>query len=135
MELVKWTQEYSVGIKEIDNQHQGLIIIINELFNLMTVGKAKDNLIEIFDHLTDYSKKHFFAEELMMVKYAYNDYQQHKNEHAKFIEKLNGLKSDFANGKVTISLEVLSFLKDWLINHIQISDKKYAPHISKMILL
>ncbi len=48
MEIVKWTDEYSVGITEIDNQHKGLVILINELFVLMTEGKAKDNLNEIF---------------------------------------------------------------------------------------
>jgi len=132
MELVKWTEEYSVGIKEIDNQHKGLIIIINELFTLMTKGKAKDNLSEIFDYLTDYTKKHFFTEETLLYKYAYPDLEKHKIEHSKFIEKLNNLKSDFSKGKITISLEILNFLKDWLLNHIKLSDKKYSIHISKV---
>jgi len=132
MEIVKWTEQYSVGIKEIDNQHKSLIIIINELFTLMSEGKAKDNLNNIFDHLTEYTKKHFLIEETMLYKYAYQDLEQHKLEHAKFIEKLNNLKSDFNQGKVTISLEILNFLKDWLLNHIKISDKKYSVHILKM---
>ncbi len=132
MEIVKWTEEYSVGITEIDNQHKGLVILINELFTLMTEGKAKDNLNEIFEHLTDYTKKHFFSEETMLFKYAYPEFEQHKLEHLKFIEKLNSFKSDFNKGKVTISIEILNFLKDWLLNHIKFSDKKYSEHISKM---
>lgn len=131
MELVKWTDKFSVGIKEIDNQHRGLVIIINELFTYMSDGKAKDKLNEVFDHLTDYTRKHFSTEELMLYKYAYPDIDQHKSEHKKFIEKLENLKSDFSNNKITVSLEVLNFLKDWLINHIQKSDKKYETHIQK----
>lgn len=131
MELIKWTDSYSVGIEEVDNQHKGLVIIINELFSYMSQGKAKENLSDIFDHLTDYTKLHFSVEESMLVKYAYPDYEQHKFEHTKFIDKMNELKSDFQSGKITISLEILSFLKDWLINHIQHTDKKYSEHIKK----
>lgn len=131
MEIIKWTDKYLVGIKEIDNQHKGLVVIINELFNLMSQGKAKDNMNEIFIHLTEYTKKHFYTEELMLIKFAYKDYTQHKKEHKIFIEKLNDLHKEFDNGKVTISIEILNFLKDWLLNHILISDKKYAPFISE----
>lgn len=133
MELIKWTDQYKIDIKEIDNQHHGLVIIINELFTLMSEGKAKDKLNDIFEHLTDYTRKHFSTEELVLYKYAYPDLEQHKGEHNKFIEKLEGFKKDFHNNKITISLEVLNFLKDWLLNHIQISDRKYADHVRKFI--
>lgn len=132
MEIIKWSEKYNLGITEVDNQHKGLVIIINELFTLMSEGKAKDNLESIFEHLTDYTKKHFFTEEAMMIKFAYPDYNNHKQEHTKFIEKLTSLKNDFSKGKVTVSLEILNFLKEWLLNHIQITDKKYVPHIDKM---
>jgi hemerythrin len=131
MEIIKWSDSYSVGIKEIDNQHKGLVIIINELFTFMTEGKAKDNLEPIFEHLTEYTKLHFGVEETMLFKYAYPDLDQHKIEHQKFINKLESLKEDFKYGKITISLEILNFLKDWLINHIQHTDKKYSEHILK----
>ena len=123
--------EYLVGIKEIDNQHKGLVIIINELFTYMTAGKAKEKLDDIFDHLTDYTKKHFSTEEIVLQRYAYPELDQHKEEHLKFIKKLEDLKSDFESNKITVSLEVLNFLKDWLLNHILVSDKKYAAHIKK----
>lgn len=131
MELIKWNDSYLLGIEEIDNQHKGLVIIINELFNYMSEGRAKKNLTDVFDHLTEYTELHFGAEEMMLVKYAYPDYDQHKLEHEKFIDKLNSFKADFKSGKITISLEVLNFLKDWLINHIMHTDKKYSEHIKK----
>ncbi|MFP4025395.1 MAG: bacteriohemerythrin [Thiohalospira sp.] len=132
MKLIEWTEKYALGIKEIDNQHKGLVILINELFELMSKGKAKNHLEDIFNHLTDYTKQHFFAEEKMMIKYAYAEFDEHKQEHQKFVEKLDALKADYEKGKVTISLEILNFLKNWLLNHIQITDQKYIPHIKKM---
>lgn len=133
MKLIEWTEKYELGIKEIDNQHKGLVILINELFELMSQGKAKNHLEDIFNHLTDYTKKHFFAEEKLMIKYAYTGYDEHKAEHKIFIEKLGELKTDFANGKTTISLEILNFLKDWLLNHIRITDQKYVPQVKEML--
>ena len=129
MELIKWTKKYSVGITEIDNQHKGLVILINELFSLMSEGKAKAKMPEIFDHLTDYTKKHFFVEESMLIKYGYKEYDQHKEEHQKFIAQLVKLKLDLEKEEITISLKTLNFLKDWLLNHILISDKKYSTFI------
>lgn len=132
MELIEWSDKYLVGYNEIDNQHKGLVILINELYTLMTKGKSKENLEIIFDHLTDYTKEHFSMEEMMMKKYAYPDYEQHKLEHMKFVDRLNGFRSDFKNNKVTISIEVLNFLKDWLLNHILVTDKKYMPLLEKI---
>ncbi|MFO7828375.1 MAG: bacteriohemerythrin [Bacteroidales bacterium] len=132
MKLIEWNDTYELGIKEIDNQHKGLVILINELFELMSQGKAKNHLEDIFSHLTDYTKKHFFAEEKLMVKYAYQGFDEHKAEHQKFIEKLSAFKNDFSQGKTTLSLEILNFLRDWLLNHIQITDQQYVPHVKKM---
>lgn len=132
MELIEWSDKYLVGYNEIDNQHKGLVIMINELYNLMTIGKSKENLEIIFNHLTAYTKEHFNTEEIMMKKYAYPDFEQHKLEHSKFIERLKSFKTDFENNKITISIEVLNFLKDWLLNHIFISDKKYMPLLEKI---
>jgi len=131
MELIQWTDKYLTGFKEIDNQHKGLVILINELFTLMQQGKAKKHMDEIFDHLTDYTKKHFFEEEKMMVKYAFKEYTQHKEEHKKFIEQLAKFKIEFAQNKVTITIETLNFLKQWLLNHIIVTDMKYVPHIKQ----
>ena len=35
-----------------------------------------------------------------------------------------------AGATATLSLDVLQFLKDWLIQHIQGSDQKYRPHLN-----
>ena len=130
MEIIQWSEKYSVGINEIDNQHKGLVILINELFTLMSEGKAKANMEDVFNHLTDYTKKHFYTEEAMIIKYAFPEYKEHKSEHNSFIEHLSQLKEDFRNEKNAISVKVLNFLKDWLLNHIMISDQKYSPFIT-----
>ena len=133
MELIKWLDGYSVGIEEVDNQHKVLVEIINELFTQISQGKAKDNLNEIFDRLTEYTKVHFKDEEAMLVKFAYPDIISHRFEHNKFVKKLSEMKLEFDSSKITISLEILNFLKDWFINHILITDMKYSEYIKNQV--
>jgi len=61
-----------------------------------------------------------------MKQYGYEDFEYHKQEHVYFIEKLNELKLKFNAGNSAISLDVLNFLKDWLLKHIMGTDRKYA---------
>lgn len=39
-------------------------------------------------------------------------------------------KKELLNGKNTLPMEVFNFLKDWLTEHILISDKKYSKYLN-----
>lgn len=125
MELIPWNDNYKVNIQEIDNQHKGLFMLLNGLHDSMMAGKAKDELDDVLDHLVDYTKKHFAAEEKLMVKFAYPDYDKHKLEHDSFVQKVDHFKEEIGAGKRIISAEILTFLRDWLVNHILKTDKEY----------
>jgi hemerythrin len=126
MSFLEWKDELSVGISVIDKQHKELVNTINELHSAMSMGKGKEHLNEVLKKLTDYTKEHFKAEEGYMTKYGYPDYDAHKKEHNLFVEKVENFKRDFGLGKLLVSLEVMSFLRDWLVNHIANTDKKYT---------
>jgi len=131
MNLYEWKDTYSVDIKNIDEDHQGLFKLINQLFEAMSHGKAKDLLSEILLQLIDYTKKHFRREEMYFSSTNYPEYQEHKLQHELFVKKIVDLKKQFENGEQKISVELIKFLSDWLINHILISDKKYMTHLKK----
>ena len=67
-----------------------------------------------------------------MKKWNYPGYVYHKGEHTQFVSKVAAFQADCEAGKVAMSLEVLSFLKDWVSNHIQITDKKYGHSLMTM---
>jgi len=127
MELISWKESLNVGIKDIDGQHRRLVALINKLFEAMSQGKSKEIMHSVFSELSNYVITHFATEEKLMKKYKYSDYDQHKQEHKFFIDKLNEFKIKFSNGNLSISLEVLNFLKDWLLKHIIGTDRKYIP--------
>jgi hemerythrin len=76
----------------------------------------------------EYARTHFYTEEKYMREANYPDLPAHKKEHELFIAQvLNSIKSFEAGG--TEPAVLASFLKDWILNHIAVSDKKYAPYL------
>ena len=86
MSTIKWSDEYSVGVKQIDDQHKNLVDLINRLFDAMSLGKGKEVLGGVFDELKKYTIIHFQTEERLMVVYGYPDYEAHKKSHEDLVQ-------------------------------------------------
>jgi hemerythrin len=129
MALLAWNDSYSVKVKEIDDQHRKLIDMINELHDAMKVGKGKEVIGKVLTALTDYTRRHFSAEENLMKLHGYPAYEEHKKSHNQLVVQVADIQKKYSDGGV-LSQEVLAFLKDWLINHIKGMDQKYGPHLN-----
>lgn len=129
--LFEWKESYSVNIKEIDQQHKMLVGMLNELFEAMRNREANEVITGIIKGMTDYIGVHFSLEEHLMQKHMYPDYLQHKKEHENFTQKVVEFQEKHKSGKMMLSLEVMNFLKDWLKNHIQVSDQAYSPYLNQ----
>lgn len=129
MPLLQWNDELSIGINSVDEQHKKLVNIINTLNDALADGKANDVLVNIFDELTEYTAKHFGYEEDMFAQHGYVEAAAHKKEHEALITQVKKLQDKMNAGDFMISLEVMVFLKEWLINHILKTDKAYAPFL------
>jgi hemerythrin len=127
MALIAWNEGFSVGVGDIDKQHQQLIRMINDLNDAMKAGKGKEALTQIVKRLADYTVGHFGTEEKHFDHFNYPDKLNHKKAHAEFISKVSEFQQGLESGKVALSIQVMNFLSDWLKTHIQGVDKKYAP--------
>ena len=61
-----------------------------------------------------------------MIKFNFPEYQSHRNEHLDFKDKTIACYNKLVRGDYQITNEILEYLKQWLINHIQGTDKKYV---------
>ncbi len=129
MAFIEWSDRLSVGIPSIDTQHKQLVSIINKLYEAMSTGKANAIMGDLFNELVKYTQFHFANEENLFKTHGYPQAEQHKKEHAALVKQAAELQEKFKSGSVTISLTVANFLKDWLNNHIVVSDKAYAPYL------
>ena len=126
MPLIKWDESLSVKVTEIDVQHKKLVEFINSLHDSMKERKANEALGGILESLVNYAMEHFRTEEKYFDQFGYLKAGQHKREHKDFVNKVAAFKNDFEKGKIMLSLEIMEFLKDWLINHIKKTDMDYS---------
>ncbi|MBU4234837.1 MAG: bacteriohemerythrin [Proteobacteria bacterium] len=128
-DLMPWSSNLSVNIKLIDDQHKKLVGIINELHKAMKLKKSNNAMGAILDRLADYTVTHFATEEKLFAKYGYPEEKAHVELHRKLVAQVVDIQQKFKSGDAMISMELMSFLKDWLVKHIQGTDKKYSTFL------
>jgi len=130
MDYITWNNSMSVNIAKIDNQHKNLITEINNFYEGIKTKKSKDVLSDILYQLNKYSIYHFQTEEALMKKYSFPGYKAHTAEHETFNNKIAELQTRLNAGKMVLPIEVATFLKEWLINHVMNTDKGYSKFLN-----
>jgi hemerythrin len=130
MVFVEWSEKLSVGMPEIDDQHKELISILNRLHAAMSEGKGKVVLKDTLADLADYTVTHFYTEERYMARYRYPKLAEHKAEHEAFVSKVKKFQLDFEAGNATMSIDLMKFIKDWLVTHITGTDMQMGAVIT-----
>lgn len=131
MAFLNWTDSLSVKIDSIDEQHKKLIELINSFYEQVSHRTNDENISILIKGMREYTQMHFEYEERYMRQFNYPDYIIHKKEHDMFISKVAAVEEKVNKGTVVLSFEITSFLKDWIKNHIQGSDKKYTGFFIK----
>lgn len=131
MPIFDWEPEFSVNIKIIDEQHKKLVETINMLHDAMKEGKGDDVLADIFNRLAEYTTTHFATEEHFMLAFSYPDYTIHKREHDFCFAKVSEFKRSFDKKEIGLSTELITFLIDWLHEHLLHMDKKYSKFFNE----
>ena len=129
-ELISWSDELSVGIQEIDEQHKILVDLLNSLYLAIREHHGNEATVKILNDLVDYTRIHFAVEESLLRVLDYPEYESHKHHHELLIEQINELSRKIENGK-HVGFELLHFLKNWLTRHILEEDMEYVPHLLK----
>ncbi|MDD2279402.1 MAG: bacteriohemerythrin [Bacteroidales bacterium] len=126
MSFLMWQSKYETGIESVDNDHRRLVSMIEDLYSAMSKGEAKEVINDIVKGLTDYAVVHFNREEELMESIGFADLEDHREIHQGFAKKVNSFQEMLASGQQNISVEVVAFLRDWLINHIQKTDMQFV---------
>lgn len=130
MALLNWNDNLSVKIPSIDEQHKVLINMINSLQDAMSSGDSRAVLGDIFDGLIKYTEQHFTYEEKLFAEHGYAETESHIKEHQQFVAKVKDLHKQFTgSSNFMIGVDVMKFLTDWLVNHIQGIDAKYSDFL------
>lgn len=129
MGKIIWKEKYNIGHEQIDKQHQYLIDILNSIDEISKLDK--EETLELFLKLKNYTDIHFSDEEELMEKIEYPHIETHKMEHSFFIKKIKEIQEKIAANEEVDIKDVSFFLSDWLINHILIRDSELSAYLGR----
>jgi len=133
MEQIEWKDEYSVNHHEFDEHHKAFIQHYNRLVDIVTSQAATEEfLARVIEDLIEYAETHFSAEEHFLKINRYPEFDSHQRQHNEIKNYLQALKGEFGKGKRELEEVILYFVKNWFIQHIRGSDKKYAEYFKAM---
>ena len=124
-EIVKWTEEYSVGVEEVDEQHQKLFAILGNLVEATSTDTQEEKIGPLLDEMAEYAEYHFTTEQTFLTKHP--DFSSHLEKHLEFVQKTvklkNSLLEEEGNSALTCH-NALVYLFTWLQKHILEQDVK-----------
>jgi hemerythrin len=124
--MIEWNEKLSTGISIIDEEHKKFINIINSTVVATQDEKNPEKIENVLHEMIDFAWDHFKTEEFYMKEFNYSEYQGHKEEHLDFIHRTISYFDRAAKGNYNMANEILEYLKQWLANHVQITDQKYS---------
>lgn len=127
--LIQWNANYSVGISMLDQHHQYLATLINQLAEISNDDSKSEKVGDILGALISYARYHFHHEEEMMAANNYRDLESHRLEHQNFCEIIAETCYGATLGVIGVK-ELFNYLTRWWKNHILLEDMKYKPYLA-----
>lgn len=125
--MIRWKEEYTMGVSQIDEQHRKLFEIaakIHELLKNELYSDKFDKIMELIGELKAYTIFHFQSEEEYMRQIGYKKFLTHKVDHDDFIDKINHVDFNAVDeNQNAYILEILDFVVKWIDEHILEKDK------------
>lgn len=124
---IQWNDEFAIGVEAIDKDHKAIFDKYQALYGFMKQGLGHQYYEELAEFLTGYVDAHFSREEKYQAAINYKDCEAHKAYHKKFIDELKGMLAAKKDQEIS-NLDLIRmnmFIKDWLLHHIFIEDRKY----------
>lgn len=131
VDLIRWDASIQFDVEQVDKQHHHLVDLVNKLHRAMRNRQGKVVMGSILNELATYTVNHFADEERMMQEAGFKNLVEHRKEHEKLVQSVVDFKKQFEEGRATVSLDLMNFLSDWLINHIKKVDRAYVSDLKK----
>jgi hemerythrin len=126
-----WKDEYSVKVKEIDDQHKQLFDIINNLIKVLNTAPKEETINEIVKNIIKFKEAHFATEEKYFAQFNFEGAEEHIVAHKTFGEKVVAVQVAHQGDTIGFAFALVDFLEDWLIGHLMHMDQKYVECFTK----
>ena len=131
MAYFEWADDMVIDNGPIDNDHRGLVDLVNQLHTATSQGSGNEVVDKILEQLIAYTVDHLQREEQLMASIQFPNLVPHKMGHDKFMVKIRDLKQKYDAGSITVAAQLSTVLRDWLSLHIRRSDREIKVFLKK----
>jgi hemerythrin-like metal-binding protein len=117
-------------VSRFDTEHKKLFSLLNELNDAMAEGRGRFVVVRVLRELGEYARWHFQGEESAMRRAGYADIERHVAEHCEFTKKVHEFYAEYGETANGIPIDVLYFMRDWLLKHILNTDRQYIQTLN-----
>lgn len=128
--LCRFSKSFDVQIETMNNDHSRIFDYINSVNKMVKENKDIKEILSGMRQLLSFTDEHFQREEHLMIAHNYPDLGIQQSTHSKFLEKIREIIKTVENSEDIDLIDVMVFLRDWLIKHIQGIDKKYGDFLN-----
>lgn len=128
--VLQWHEEYRVDVLRLDTQHRRLFEQANAILDAVDCGRELPEVLSLMDAMAEYARYHFGEEEALMVRYGYPEAESHRTRHARLMDLLGETRQQIQERGFAESAGMLTFLKEWLVNHICTDDRRYTKYLN-----
>ncbi len=128
---IHWQLKIETGITQIDDEHRVLVSVYNEILAEFRSGSSQVQLLRGIRAIIRQTQEHFESEEKIMDVSEYPYLPCHSKEHKDLVDRLNRLVVVISDGRQEVDEMVLSFVKEWLVNHILESDVRFGDYVAE----
>lgn len=120
VEFLTWSDAHAVGVEVIDDQHRGLVDLVNRLGAQLKSGQARERLQETLQELVEATVIHFQTEEDLMRQHDIASLAAHREKHQQLLGDVSKFGQDLDRRSMALTMR---YLQEWLIRHIETMDK------------
>ncbi len=131
MNLCEWSEAWEIGEESIDTQHRRWVHLVNLLYTSLMEGRSQETLEPLLREAAEYTRTHFDAEERIMRRAGYPEYEHHQAIHDAFRLRVQRLQQEMATG-APLTVPVMQALWEWLVDHIRREDQKIGAHLQSL---
>jgi len=123
---IEWTDEFLIGIAELDHEHRSLVVDINRLHRSLRAHDDRARIEETLGAVLARMQAHFALEESVMNEHAYPHYDEHKAEHEALLDTVTGFIVRFEKEGEDVGEALEARLDEWIVRHIVTYDRKMS---------
>lgn len=124
MNLINWREEFSVGVAEVDYEHQELIELINALHRSVREGVTRRQVLDGLGDIFAQIAAHFALEEKHMRDTRYRAYPEHKEDHEALLDDLRDIMDEVEDDGEFDERRLSIDLDRWFSDHFRTHDAK-----------